>query len=72
MRKYNLTNKQIRKATVLELIFRLELLHKASKDRPKCAGVPMRDIWEAANITRILRKRLARIMVFRLQDGGLQ
>lgn len=71
MTKKNFTNKQIRKATVLELIFRLGLLHEFSKNRPKCAGVPMRDIWEAGNITRALKKRLARIMVFRSQDGGL-
>ena len=64
MKRKNLTNKKIRKASALELIFRMNCLHEASARRPEDAGVPMRDIWEAVAIVKELRHRLGRLGIF--------
>jgi len=64
MPKKNLTNKQIRAAGTLELIFRLRCLHEESEDRPRDAGIPITDIWEAAAMVKELRRRLARLAAF--------
>ena len=66
-----MTKEQIDEASVLELILRLHLLHAVSNSRPKCAGVPIRDIQEAGNIVSALKERLAQIQIFRAHDGGL-
>jgi len=60
----NFTNKQIHAASTLELVFRLNCLHADSERRPQDAGVPMRDIWEAAAMVKELRHRLGRLGVF--------
>ena len=64
MKRKHLTNKQIRKATVAELIFRMNCLHIESERRPEDDGVPMTDIWEANAIHKELKQRLGRLGVF--------
>ena len=64
MKRRNLTNKQISKATVMELIFRMNCLHAMSERMPEDAGVPYSDIWEATAIIKELRHRLGRIGFF--------
>lgn len=64
MKTKNFTNKQIRAASTLELVFRLSCLHAECERRPQDAGVPMPDIWEAAAMVKELRHRLGRLSVF--------
>ncbi len=64
MKRKNLTNKQIKKASTYELIFRMNCLHAESKRRPGDAGVPLTDIWEAVAIVKELRRRLGRLGIF--------
>jgi len=68
MRKYYLSliesYRPLRKASVIELIFRLSHLHTESERRPEDAGVPVADIREATVIDRELRRRLGRIGAF--------
>jgi len=64
MKRKILTKKQIRKATALELVFRMNCLHAESARRPQDAGVPMADIREASNIAKELRHRLGRLGIF--------
>jgi hypothetical protein len=64
MKRKNLTNKKIRKATVAELIFKMNCLHIESERQPQDAGVPMTDIWEASAIRKELKRRLGRLGVF--------
>ncbi len=64
MKRRNLTNKKIRKATVAELIFRMNCLHVESERRPQDDGVPMTDIWEANAIRKELKRRLGKLGVF--------
>lgn len=66
MPKKNLTTKQIRAASAFKLRFRLNCLHADSTSRPQDAGVPKRDIWEAAAIVKELRRRLGRLGIFYL------
>lgn len=61
MKKRNLTNKKIRKASTLELIFRMNCLHTENDRRPEDAGIPLTDIWEANAIVKELRRRLGRL-----------
>jgi len=71
MIKKNLTKKQILNTPVLELLFRLDVLHLLSANRPTCAGVPILDIQEADDIIWELQRRLVQIVFLRFQDGGL-
>ena len=68
MRKYYLSliesYRPLRKASVIELIFRMNHLHTESKQRPEDDGVPMADIREATVIAKELRRRLGRIGAF--------
>lgn len=64
MKRKTLRNKQIRKATVAELIFRMNCLHVESERRPQDDGVPVTDIWEGTAIVKELRRRLGRLGVF--------
>ena len=68
MRKYYLSliesYRPLRKASVIELIFRMDCLHTESKQRPEDDGVPMADIREASAIAKELRRRLGRIGAF--------
>ena len=64
MKRKNLTNKKIRKATVAGLIFRMNCLHIESERQPQDDGVPMSDIWEANAIRKELKRRLGRLGVF--------
>lgn len=71
MARKHFTTKQIRAAGALELRFRLNCLHADSGNRPQDAGVPKRDIWEAAAIVKELRRRLGRLGIFYLEvDNG--
>ena len=67
MKKKHLTNKQIRASETLALRFRLNCLHADSGNRPSDAGVPIRDIWEAAAIVKEIRRRLGRLGIFYLE-----
>jgi len=64
MKRKNFATKKIRKATALELIYRMNCLHAESERRPQDAGVPMADIWEAVAIAKELRHRLGRLGIF--------
>ena len=64
MKRRNLTSKKIHKATVAELIFRMNCLHVEGERRPEDVGVPMTDIWEAVAIRKELKRRLGRLGVF--------
>ena len=68
MRKYYLSliesYRPLRKASVIELIFRMDCLHTESKQRPEDDGVPMAVIREASAIAKELRRRLGRIGAF--------
>ena len=61
MKKRNLTNKKICKASMLELIFKMNCLHTENDRRPEDAGIPLTDIWEANAIVKELRRRLGRL-----------
>ena len=65
MPKKNLTNSQIcDKCTTIELIFRMNCLHAESNRRPKDAGIPIADIWEAVSIIKELKHRLGKLGIF--------
>ena len=64
MKKRNLTNKKIHKASTYELIFRMNCLHTECKRRPEDAGIPKTDLWEATAIIKELKHRLGRLGVF--------
>lgn len=64
MERKNLTNRQIRKAATMELIFRMNCLHAKSERRPEDAGVPVADIRETVAIVKELRRRLGSLGVF--------
>ena len=62
MSEKTLTKKQIQRATALELVLRMEHLYAISERRPKDAGVPIADIYEALAIDRELRIRLYKVL----------
>lgn len=62
MPKKTLTKKQIRKATAVDLLLRIDALHVLSGRRPQDAGVPMADIYEASAIDEELRLRLYKVL----------
>ena len=64
MKRKTLTKRQIRKATVAELIFKMNCLHVESERRPEDDGVPMTDIQEGTTIVKELRRRLGSLGVF--------
>ena len=64
MKRITLTNKKIKKASALELIFRMNVLHADSKRRPEDAAIPKTDLWEATAIVKELRRRLGRLGIF--------
>lgn len=64
MKRKNFTNKQIRKASTYELIFRMNCLHAECDRRSQDDGVPITDIWEANAIVKELRHRLGRLGIF--------
>lgn len=64
MGKKTFTNKKIRKASIAELIFRMNCLHVESERRPEDAGVPKIDIREASVIRKELKRRLGRLGIF--------
>jgi len=66
-KRKNLTNKRIRKATTLELIFRMNCLHTECKRRPEDAGIPKTDLWEAVAIAKELKRRLGRLGIFYME-----
>ena len=68
MKRRNYTNNQISKASVIELIFRMNCLHAMSERMPEDAGVPYSDIWEASTIIGELRERLGRLGIFFAQE----
>ena len=67
MKRKNLTTEQIRATNTLGLIFRLNCLHATCKRRGEGAGIPITDIWEAAVIVDVLRRRLGRLGIFYME-----
>ncbi|GAH74939.1 unnamed protein product [marine sediment metagenome] len=62
MSKNNLTKKQIREASAMELVLRMDFLHALSASRPEDEGVPMADIQEAVEIDKEVKRKLKMLL----------